>query len=454
MVEEDSLKEKRTDRRSYLKKLALGLIGAGALLSLRDVPKASAVLPPVYLGGNEALNDAGSAYTGIKSSTTEEGTLFALNSGSGGVGVFGYSDSGIGLHGGCGAATGIGVKGEAFDVGAVPMVARGWVGQTANLQEWQNSAGAPLSVVDNDGRIAIGSSGDGWQDYDRLKVVNLNGASYIKHYAYGGEPDFLAFRARGTHDAPLPVQSGDGLFWIAARGHGATGFPGGSKVGIGFGAAENWTDTAQGTNISFHTTPVGSTTRTERIRISPEGNVGIGTSTPSQKLHVKDGIARVEHSAPSGFDIRNTGASFDTSISVGTAGNPNYYANWNCASNTQSDITKPSWSVRLRVDTDQLELVRVAPGPGAITKPFTVNAAGEVLPGVNNTGSIGKEGQKWSLVRATTITPGDLVFENGIRATEEGRGLAFLNDVGEKIAILDARGNLQVKGKIVENPNL
>jgi hypothetical protein len=53
-------------------------------------------------------------------------------------------------------------------------------------------------------------------------------------------------------------------------------------------AEENWTPSANGAFISFETTPPGSSTasRTERMRISGAGNVGIGTSNPLSLLHV------------------------------------------------------------------------------------------------------------------------------------------------------------------------
>ena len=42
-------------------------------------------------------------------------------------------------------------------------------------------------------------------------------------------------------------------------------------------AAENWTDTAQGTAIAFITTPLGSNEDAAHMVIMPDGNVGIGT---------------------------------------------------------------------------------------------------------------------------------------------------------------------------------
>ena len=56
------------------------------------------------------------------------------------------------------------------------------------------------------------------------------------------------------------------------------------------------------------------------------------------------------------------------------------------------------------------------------------------------------------LVRAVTITPGDLVFENNFKMTEDEKaGLAFKNDAGEKIAVLDQEGNLHIKGRLIQD---
>ncbi|WP_238808489.1 beta strand repeat-containing protein [Emticicia aquatica] len=55
-------------------------------------------------------------------------------------------------------------------------------------------------------------------------------------------------------------------------------------------AEENFTSTNQGTGIAFNTVPLGSTSTVnfpERMRISANGDVGIGTSAPRAKLHIQ-----------------------------------------------------------------------------------------------------------------------------------------------------------------------
>jgi hypothetical protein len=77
-----------------------------------------------------------------------------------------------------------------------------------------------------------------------------------------------------------------------------------------------------------------------------------------------------------------------------------------------------------------------------------ITGAGDIIPPSDISGNIGTASNRWALVRAKTITSGDLVFENGMRATEDGAGLAFKNDAGEKIAVLDREGNFYVKGEV------
>jgi hypothetical protein len=65
---------------------------------------------------------------------------------------------------------------------------------------------------------------------------------------------------------------------------------------IGFWSTENWTSTAMGTDMRFFTTSNGSSSRAERMRISDSGNVGIGTTTPTQVLDVNSNGIRIRNS--------------------------------------------------------------------------------------------------------------------------------------------------------------
>ena len=67
--------------------------------------------------------------------------------------------------------------------------------------------------------------------------------------------------AEGTPSAPTATTSGRVLASMNGFGYGATGYVTGSKSQINLNTTETWTNTANGTNITFETTPTGSTSR-------------------------------------------------------------------------------------------------------------------------------------------------------------------------------------------------
>ena len=107
--------------------------------------------------------------------------------------------------------------------------------------------------------------------------------------AFGGS-SIVGQRARGTAVAPTALQNGDGLLELNTRGYNGTGFAQGAAA-IAMGTSENWTNTAQGTQISFWTTANGTATPGTRMRIAPSGNVGIGTFSPTSLLDVSNGLS-------------------------------------------------------------------------------------------------------------------------------------------------------------------
>jgi hypothetical protein len=115
-----------------------------------------------------------------------------------------------------------------------------------------------------------------------LYIVGANAANTrITQDAYGSG-NYSAYtgrHARGTAASPTASQSGDFLTQLTGRGYGATGFAAASTGYFSIAAAENFTDTAQGTYASVYTTAIGANSPTEVFRFGTAGQFGIGAGT-------------------------------------------------------------------------------------------------------------------------------------------------------------------------------
>ena len=98
-------------------------------------------------------------------------------------------------------------------------------------------------------------------------------------FGTGNYPAYTGRSSRGTAASPTASQTGDILSQYGGRGRGATDYSTTSVARIDLEAAENFTDTAQGSYISFHTTALGAASPVERFRIGPSGQLGIGGAT-------------------------------------------------------------------------------------------------------------------------------------------------------------------------------
>lgn len=102
----------------------------------------------------------------------------------------------------------------------------------------------------------------------------------------------------------LPV-SGDRLgYLLFGTTAGGANYQGG---GIAARAEGDYSTTSQPTCFAFETAPAGSTVRVERMRITADGRIGIGTAAPAVKLDV-DGPVRCKSYAVAGLPAASAGA--------------------------------------------------------------------------------------------------------------------------------------------------
>ncbi len=217
----------------------------------------------------------------------------ALNGSTNGIAIKGTANGasgGIGVQGHSMSSSGKGVWGTAGDATAIPIVAQGNSVQTANLQEWRNSDATALSVVDKDGKLGIGTA----TPSTVLHTLSDGGTAsgLFDTYNNGNYSQFYFRRSRGTVASPSAIQLNDIIGRLIFTGRAATGFSG-TRAAVTALAAENWTDTAQGTLLWLATTPIGSTVPAVTLAIDDAGRVGIGTTTPTDLLDVNSDLVRV-----------------------------------------------------------------------------------------------------------------------------------------------------------------
>jgi len=171
---------------------------------------------------------------------------------------------------------------------------------TTKLFNIASATGAQLLTLHNTGTLVVGAtppttangpfaSGVGLGNFVS-SCTNCGAAAGnligIANYG-GGSAGINTFSARGTPAAPTVSLSGDVLYFMGARGHGTSTWAAGSKAAIQMITGANWTDADQSTYMTFETTNASSTTRVERMRITPDGSVGIGTTSPIATLAVQ-----------------------------------------------------------------------------------------------------------------------------------------------------------------------
>jgi hypothetical protein len=115
-----------------------------------------------------------------------------------------------------------------------------------------------------------------------VHIVGANAANTrITQDAFGtgNYPVYTGRSSRGTAVSPTASQTDDDLAQFTGRGYGTTGFAASSTGYFAVKAAENFTDSAQGTYASIYTTATGANSATEAFRFGPSGQLGIGGGT-------------------------------------------------------------------------------------------------------------------------------------------------------------------------------
>jgi hypothetical protein len=164
-----------------------------------------------------------------------------------------------------------------------------WSAMAANKLIVKDSTGTTDKfVVTDSGYIGIGTNAPSTP----IEVSGNTGASsrIVSHCTSSTSSYSGGFIARknnaSTKNNGLPVLNDRlGFMYYGSLGTSAELY----AAGLSAYAESDWTDVSYPASFVFETTAAGSG-RTEKMRVTGDGNVGIGTKAPTQKLHVNGGI--------------------------------------------------------------------------------------------------------------------------------------------------------------------
>jgi len=135
---------------------------------------------------------------------------------------------------------------------------------------------------DTNKRLMVGTNSPAVTIANSYNLVNTGLAFYTAiGYGIAGVSGgfYTGYASNGTPASPTAVLTGSTLVALSGRGYDGTSWTSGSQGSILIQTAETWSSTARGTNITFNTTAIGSTTNTGRMVIGNTGTVAVGTST-------------------------------------------------------------------------------------------------------------------------------------------------------------------------------
>ena len=134
-----------------------------------------------------------------------------------------------------------------------------------------------------DGKVGIGTDTP-----DQLLEISADVSAQLLVTTYNNSAttnSHLVLRtADGTEASEAATDSGDVLGDLDFQGNDGDSFEMGVRIRAM--ADENWSGSARGTNLTFHTVDNTTTGLDERMRIDHNGNVGIGVANPDAPLEV------------------------------------------------------------------------------------------------------------------------------------------------------------------------
>ncbi|WP_296150420.1 tail fiber domain-containing protein [uncultured Flavobacterium sp.] len=175
---------------------------------------------------------------------------------------------------------------------------------TPAAPNWQPASGTPSAYVEPWFNQATGTGAtSNTQNIYQLGNVGIGTSApgvplEVSNYSGGGRGRIMLSNYNSGTAMGSGAYIGDVLF-SASDGSGTIPSGTGAVSNISGITTENWSSTAHGSALNFRVIPNGTISAISAMRIDHNGNVGIGTTTPAQLLHVRGALPQAIITSPS-----------------------------------------------------------------------------------------------------------------------------------------------------------
>jgi hypothetical protein len=249
------------------------------------------------------------------------------------------------------SSTGNAIHGNISTAGSISSTGNITTGTNGFIGVGTATPDTEVTILANPQTVSYAVTGNSTTLGTDLHITGADGANTRITQDSFGTGSYVAFTGRtgrGTAGSPSQTLSGDTLAQFTARGfsNGALQFGNASTGRVDVVAAENFTDTARGTNVQIYTTAAGAITPTAVATFSSASGLSVVGNVAAGNVSVTGNITGNTNGFTVGYlNIPQVSLASNVSVASSDAGKHYYTTSASNLTLTVANNTSVSWAV-------------------------------------------------------------------------------------------------------------